>query len=123
MRKTGTKVWLTEAAEKRYRGRMEGISAAMPLLSIVAFFGGFMSFTLGKSESRVPIFRMTGSEVCVIGLLGLVLIREGPVRTGENQNGFENIFTVSAGPAVGTAALVMWAVLKHLFRKEEHNGK
>ncbi len=84
--------WLTDATEERVRGKIEGINAAMPLISILVVFGGFMSFDLGKSESWVTIFRIIGAAVLGIGVLGFFLIREVPVRTEENQSYFGNIF-------------------------------
>ncbi len=84
--------WLTDATQENVRGLTEGINAAMPLLSILVVFGGFMSFDLGKSESWVAIFRIIGIVVVFIGILGMLLIREVPVRTEENQNYFGNIF-------------------------------
>ncbi len=84
--------WLTDATDEAARGRIEGINAAMPLISILVVFGGFMGFDLDRSQSWVSIFRIIGSCVIVIGLLGTVLIREIPMATGENQDYFGNIF-------------------------------
>ncbi len=84
--------WLTDVSTGEDRGRIEGINAMMPLISILVVFGGFMSFDLGKSESWVTIFTIIGIVMIGIGVAGFRLIREVPMETGENQSYFGNIF-------------------------------
>ena len=84
--------WLTDVSDDTNRGKVEGINAMMPLVSILVVFGGFMSFDLELAESWVTIFNVIGIAVIGIGVLGFFLIREPQVQTGENQNYFANIF-------------------------------
>ena len=84
--------WLTDATHPGNRGAAEGINAMMPLVAILAVFGGFMSFDLGKAESWTLIFIIIGAAVLVIGGLGFFLIEEVPVKTEENTHYFKNIF-------------------------------
>ena len=84
--------WLTDVSDDTNRGKVEGINAMMPLVSILVVFGGFMSFDLNLAESWVTIFRIIGIVVILIGVLGFFLIREPKVQTDENQNYFGNIF-------------------------------
>ena len=84
--------WLTDISDDSNRGRIEGINAMMPLVSILVVFGGFMSFDLNLPESWVMIFRIIGMAVIVIGISGFWLIRDVPMQTGENQSYFGNIF-------------------------------
>ena len=84
--------WLTDVSDDTNRGKVEGINAMMPLVSILVVFGGFMSFDLNKPESWVTVFNIIGIAVIAIGVLGFFLIREPQVRTAENQNYFANIF-------------------------------
>ena len=84
--------WLTDVSDDTNRGKVEGINAMMPLVSILVVFGGFMSFDLNLAESWVTIFNVIGIVVIGIGVLGFFLIREPQVQTGENQNYFSNIF-------------------------------
>ena len=84
--------WLTDVSDDTNRGKVEGINAMMPLVSILVVFGGFMSFDLNLAESWVTIFNVIGIVVIGIGVLGFFLIREPQVQTGENQNYFANIF-------------------------------
>ena len=84
--------WLTDVSDDTNRGKVEGINAMMPLVSILVVFGGFMSFDLNLAQSWVTIFHIIGIVVIAIGVLGFFLIREPRVQTGENQNYFANIF-------------------------------
>ena len=68
--------WLTDETKDSGRGAAEGINAMMPLVAILAVFGGFMAFDLGKSESWVSIFLIIGIAVIIIGVLGIFLIKE-----------------------------------------------
>ena len=84
--------WLTDVTEEGDRGKVEGINAMMPLVSILVVFGGFMGFDLNLSESWVTIFNIIGIVVIAIGVSGFFLIQEPEVKTEENQSYFGNIF-------------------------------
>ena len=61
--------WLTDVTEEGDRGRAEGINAMMPLIAILAVFGGFMSFDLNLESSWTVIFAIIGVAVLLIGIL------------------------------------------------------
>ena len=84
--------WLTDVTEEGDRGKVEGINAMMPLVSILVVFGGFMSFNLDLAESWVTIFNIIGIVVIAIGISGIFLIQEPEVKTEDNQSYFGNIF-------------------------------
>ena len=84
--------WLTDSTDHTNRGKAEGINAMMPLVAILAVFGGFMSFDLDKRESWNLIFLIIGGTMILIGILGFFLIKDPAIRTEENQNYFKNIF-------------------------------
>ena len=84
--------WLTDISDDSNRGRIEGINAMMPLVSILVVFGGFMSFDLDLAESWTTIFNIIGIVVILIGISGFFLIRDTGVKTAENSNYFGNIF-------------------------------
>ena len=84
--------WLTDVSDDTNRGKVEGINAMMPLISILVVFGGFMGFDLNLESSWVTIFRVIGFVVIGIGLLGVFLIREPKLENSQNQNYFANIF-------------------------------
>ena len=84
--------WLTDVTDETNRGAAEGINSMMPLVAILAVFGGFMSFDLGKSESWTAIFAIIGAAVIVIGVAGFFLINEPKLEISQNKNYFANIF-------------------------------
>ena len=49
--------WLTDSTDSTNRGSAEGINSMMPLVAILAVFGGFMAFDLNLEESWVMILR------------------------------------------------------------------
>ena len=84
--------WLTDSTDSSNRGAAEGINAMMPLLAILAVFGGFMGFDLNQSDSWVKIFNIIGVAVIAIGILGIFLIEDRTQKTEENSHYFANIF-------------------------------
>ena len=84
--------WLTDVTDEKNRGAAEGINAMMPLVAILAVFGGFMAFDLNKSESWTAIYLIIGIAVILIGILGCFLIQDSTIKTEQNQNYFANIF-------------------------------
>ncbi len=84
--------WLTDVTEEANRGRVEGINAMMPLVSILVVFGSFMSFDLNLESSWITIFNIIGIAVIAIGISGFFLIDDPVVKTAENQSYFGNIF-------------------------------
>ena len=83
--------WLTDMTDSTNRGAAEGINSMMPLLAMLAVFGGFMSFDLNKAESWTVIYLIIGITVILIGILGIFLIEEKTEKNQENQNYFANI--------------------------------
>ena len=71
--------WLTDSAAGDRRGAAEGINAMMPLVAILAVFGGFMGFDQSKADSWTLIFAIIGGLVTVAGILGFFLIKEEPL--------------------------------------------
>ncbi len=68
--------WLTDSTDDTNRGAAEGINAMMPLVAILAVFGGFMAFDLNAPESWSYIFAIIGGVVLVVGVVGLFVIKE-----------------------------------------------
>ena len=83
--------WLTDSTDSTNRGSAEGINAMMPLVAILAVFGGFMGFDLDKAESWTTIFMIIGIAVSLIGVLGFFLIKEPQIDKTENGKYFANI--------------------------------
>ena len=84
--------WLTDATDETNRGKAEGINAMMPLVAILAVFGGFMGVNQDLPESWTLIFGAIGTAVLVLGVAGFFLIEDTGIKTQENQKYFANIF-------------------------------
>ncbi len=81
--------WLTDSTDSSNRGAAEGINAMMPLVAILAVFGGFMSFELKNSESWSLIFTIIGAATILVGIIGIFIIKEkklAPSETGYFKN-------------------------------------
>ncbi|MBQ7337535.1 MAG: MFS transporter [Clostridia bacterium] len=75
--------WLTDSTDRTNRGTAEGINAMMPLVAILAVFGGFMAFDLDAPQSWTYIFAIIGGIVTAVGVLGCFLLREPPIRPSQ----------------------------------------
>ena len=75
--------WLTDSTDATNRGAAEGINSMMPLVAILAVFGGFMAFDLGSSAAWVSIFTIIGVGVIGIGVAGIFLIKEPPLQKSD----------------------------------------
>ena len=102
--------WLTDATDHTNRGAAEGINAMMPLVAILAVFGGFMSFDLSKAASWTAIFLIIGCAVIAIGVIGLFLIKDTAVQIPENRHYFANI-VYGFRPSVMKQNKVLYATL------------
>ena len=71
--------WLTDSTDASNRGAAEGINAMMPLVAILAVFGGFMAFDLNDSAAWTYIFAIIGSVVLAVGVIGCFVIKEPPL--------------------------------------------
>ena len=97
--------WLTDVVDSKNRGAAEGINAMMPLVAILAVFGGFMAFDLDSSASWSWIFAIIGILVTTVGIVGLFIIDE-PKLAPSGSGYFKNVIhgflpsTVSANPAL-----------------------
>ena len=83
--------WVTDSTDETNRGTVEGINAMMPLLAILAVFGGFMGFDLNLQRSWTVVFCVIGGVVCLLGVLGFFLIEEKTLDTSGNQRYFANL--------------------------------
>ena len=83
--------WLTDSTEHDNRGAAEGINAMMPLIAILAVFGGFMGFDLRDSQSWTTIFLVIGIAVILIGVAGFFLIDEPHKKADGTNRYFANI--------------------------------
>ena len=82
--------WLTDSTDSTNRGSAEGINSMMPLVAILAVFGGFMAFDLNIPSSWTMIFTVIGIVVLSVGILGLFIIKE-PLFEKEKSGYLNNI--------------------------------
>ena len=82
--------WLTDSTDATNRGAAEGINAMMPLVAILAVFGGFMAFDLNLPESWTSIFAIIGIVVIAVGILGFFIIKE-PALEPEKESYFKTV--------------------------------
>ncbi len=83
--------WLTEWGNESNRGRIEGLNAMMPLVSVLVVFGGFMAFDLEQASSWTTIFMIIGVIVLLIGLIGLFMIEEPPVERTHKESYLKSV--------------------------------
>lgn len=102
--------WLTESGDETNRGKIEGINAMMPLISILVVFGGFMAFDLDRESSWTIIYLIIGISVIFIGVLGFFLIQDTAVSRKENQHYLKNIL-YSFRPSVVRRNKLLYAVV------------
>ena len=102
--------WLTDATDETNRGKTEGINAMMPLVAILAVFGGFMGVNQDLPESWTLIFGVIGTAVLLMGIAGIFLIEDTGIKTQENQKYFANIF-YGFRPSVIRQNWALYAVL------------
>ncbi len=75
--------WITDSTTSAQRGAAEGINAMMPLVSVLAVFGGFMFFDLDDPKSWTVIFTLIGVLTLIIGVLGFFIIKEPDIKKSE----------------------------------------
>ena len=68
--------WLTDSTDDTNRGRAEGINAMMPMMAIIAVFGGTMWADTSNASHWSILFIIIGGIVIAAGILGIFLIKE-----------------------------------------------
>ena len=105
--------WLTDSTDPQNRGAVEGINAMMPLLAILAVFGGFMGFDQDQARTWTVIFGIIGGVVFVIGILGFFLIEEPVLETRGNERYFANIFYGFRPSVIGSNPMLYVTLLAY----------
>ncbi len=83
--------WLTDRTDPTNRGSAEGVNSMMPLLAILAVFGGFMSFDLKSPSSWTWIYIIIGSAVLIIGVVGFFIVEDAPAKQPDGIVYFQTI--------------------------------
>jgi len=102
--------WLTDEGDESNRGKIEGINAMMPLISILIVFGGFMGFDLEQADSWTIIFIVIGLVVLAIGVAGIFLIEEHTPE-GTGKDGYWESVVYSFRPSTYKANKLLYVVI------------
>lgn len=73
--------WVTDITCEENRGRVEGVNSAMPLLAMLAVFGGAMFFMIVRPDGTVTydyplFFTIIGVAVAALGVAVLLLMKD-----------------------------------------------
>ena len=114
--------WLTDSTDSSNIGIAEGINAMMPLVAVLAVFGGFMFLNDQNEYYWTIIFSIIGVLTFVIGIAGFFLIKEPKMEKAE-MGYFESIIygfkpsTVKLTPMlyIGLAAFIVFNISIQIF--------
>ena len=68
--------WVTDNTESEYRGRVEGVLAVLPLISMLVVVGGF-GMIVG-AVGYTALFIALGAIITVTGIIGFFIIEDSP---------------------------------------------
>ncbi len=73
--------WMTDVTDDTNRGKVEGVNSAMPLLAMLAVFGGAMFLMIVNEDGTVTynyplFFTIIGALVLIVGVLTLFLMED-----------------------------------------------
>jgi len=89
--------WVTDITTEKNRGRVEGVNSSMPLLAILAVFGGAMFLMIVQPDGTITydyplLFGAIGGAVVLLGIVVLILLDDS--KPGSKQQGgyLSNVF-------------------------------
>lgn len=83
--------WLTDNTNDTNRGKAEGITSSMPLLSILFVFGMKIIIPPGDNHWSI-LFIIIGALVIIAGILGYFIVEESDIKPKKDEPYFKNIF-------------------------------
>ena len=109
--------WLTDTTDDTNRGKVEGVNSAMPLLSMLAVFGGAMFLMIVNADGTVTydytlFFAIIGGLVLVCGIVAGFLLEDSNPKPQRDKSYLANItygFMPSSVRAHGVLYLVLAA--------------
>ncbi|WP_433380934.1 MFS transporter [Streptosporangium sp. CA-115845] len=113
--------WVTDVTRPANRGRVESVLAIMPLVSMLAVFGGFDSLTRA-GEWRL-FFVLIGAIIVVVGAVSWVLVRDRPDPVRQEGAYLASLVhglrpsTIRANPVLylALAAWTIWGISTQVF--------
>ena len=103
--------WMTDWGDGTNRGKIEGINSMMPLVAILAVFGGFSAFDLDAASDWTAIYLIVGGTVTCIGILGIFLIDEKKTALPEGKRSYWGNLVYSFRPSVIRQNVLLYAVI------------
>ena len=83
--------WITDNTNDTNRGKVEGITSAMPLLSILVVFGMKLVIPAGDNHWSI-LFVIIGVLVIIAGIIGYFIVDESDIEPKKDEAYFKNIF-------------------------------
>lgn len=105
--------WVTDVTHPGNRGRVESVLATMPLVAMLAVFGGFDALT--RAGNWRLFFLITGATIVAVGVVSWFLVRDRP-DPARQEGGYLSSLVHGLRPAVMRAnpglylALAAWSV-------------
>lgn len=108
--------WITDITDATNRGRVEGINSAMPLLAMLAVFGGSMFLMIvgpgGVVTYDYPLFfEIIGGCVIVVGILTLILMKDSHPPKVERKGYLNEVFYGFRPSAIKASPRLYWVLL------------
>ena len=101
--------WLTDSTDTSNRGKAEGINAMMPLIAVLAVFGGSMLLDDNSDYYWTVIFSVIGGLTLLIGILGFFFVKEP--RLEKNEMGYWKSIIYGFKPSTIKSAPVLYVAL------------
>ncbi len=89
--------WITDITDETNRGKVEGVNSAMPLLAMLAVFGGAMFLMIVRPNGTVTydyplFFTIIGGLVIGVGILTLLLMKDSHPQVGPRKGYLTEVF-------------------------------
>ena len=107
--------WMSDITDDTNRGRVEGVNSSMPLLSMLAVFGGAMFLMIVGPDGSVTydyplFFTIIGGIVLVVGLITAVLMKDSHPTPRRDSNYLSEVF-YGFRPSAWRASTMLYLVL------------
>ena len=89
--------WVTDITTEKNRGKVEGVNSAMPLLAMLAVFGGAMFLMIVRPDGTVTydyplFFTIIGCAVMALGVLVLILMKDSMPKRNQEGGYLASVF-------------------------------
>ncbi len=107
--------WMTDITDDTNRGKVEGVNSSMPLLSMLAVFGGAMFLMIVGPDGSVTydyslFFTIIGGIVLVTGVLSAILMEDSRPAPRRDASYFAEVF-YGFRPSAMSANRMLYLVL------------